>query len=92
MKTCDTECVAPTVLNLCDRWQVAKSPDRLVPGDGTDTMHTSSNLSPAGSRSPFHSCSARNPVTIVTELSGIMFSSGLQEAQEINHIDRIVYR
>jgi len=48
--------------------------------------------SPAGSRSPFHSCSTRNPVTIVTEISGIMFSSGLQEAQEINNIDCIFYR
>jgi hypothetical protein len=91
MKTCDTECVAPSVLNLGDRWQVASSPDRLVPGDSPDAVHTSSNLSPVGSRSPFHS-SARNPVTIVTELSGIMFYSGLQEAQEIINIDRIIYR
>jgi len=88
----DSECVAPSVLNLGDRWQVASSPNRLVPLDGPDAVHTSSNLSPAGSRTPFHSCSARNPVTIVTELSGIMFSSGLQETQKISNIDCIVYR
>ena len=47
MKTCDTECVAPSVLNLGGRWQVASSPDRLVPGDGPDAVYTSSNLLPA---------------------------------------------
>jgi hypothetical protein len=88
MKICNNECVALSV-NLGDRWQVASSPDRLVPGDGTDAVHTISNLSPAVSRSPCHSCSARNPVTIVTELSGIMF---LSEAQESTDIDHIVYR
>jgi hypothetical protein len=73
MKACDTECVAPSVLNLGDRCQVASSPDRLGLGDGPDDVHTSSNLYAAGSRTPFHSCSARNPVTIVTELAGIVF-------------------
>jgi hypothetical protein len=73
MKACDTECVAPSVLKLGDRCQVALSSDRLVLGDGPDAVHTSSNLRTAGSRTPFHSCSARNPVTTVTELSGIVF-------------------